>query len=262
MDRKNYWNKTYVDYWHKRVKESDTQGEKSSIVSNDIKTESDLIYKNIFNNHKFVPGNILDVGCAWGRMFDLFYDFNLEVYGVDISEVMIEECKNNWKVDNNSNNIQVSEAETLPFPDSYFNNLVCFATFDATYQDKALKEFFRVLKQDGNLYITGKNYKYYNDDKLAIAAEIGARQKGHPNYFTDTQNMIDQILRGKNILIQSYYFEKRGDFSKFDYKSAKPEFFYEYLLIFKKKSSVNNFSPFSNKFSDTYNKHFRVSKIE
>ena len=262
MDRKDYWNKTYVDYWHERVKESKNKGEKSSVISNDIKTESDLIYKNIFKNNIFTPGSILDVGCAWGRMFDLFYDYELDVYGVDISEIMIKECINNWEKDNNVNNFKVSEAENIPFPDNHFDNVVCFATFDATYQDKALKEFFRVLKPEGNLYITGKNNQYHNSDHLAIAAEEGARKKGHPNYFTDTKKMIDQVLNFKNILIKSYFFEKRGDFSKFNYNHSMPKYFYEYLLIFKKKGLINNFKPFSDKFSDTYNKHVGVNKIE
>lgn len=262
MDRKEYWNKTYVDYWHERVKESEIKGEKSSVISNDIKTESDTVYKEIFEKNNFMPGSILDVGCAWGRMFDLFYDYNLDVYGVDISEVMIKECINNWKKNNNISNFKIAEAENIPFPDNHFNNVVCFATFDATYQDKALKEFFRVLKPEGNLYLSGKNNRYNSNDNLAIAAEIGARKKGHPNYFTDTESMIDQVLNCKNILIDSYFFERRGDFSKFNYKSSMPKYFYEYLLIFKKRKLVNNFKPFSDKFSDTYNTNLGINKSE
>ena len=212
MDRKKYWDKTYAEYWHERVKETKVKGEKSSVILNDPKTESDEIYKDIFEKNNFIPGSILDVGCAWGRMFDLYYNYNLDVYGVDISYVMIEECINNWQKKNNINNFKISEAENIPFPDNHFNNVVCLATFDATYQDKALKEFFRVLKPEGNLYLTGKNSTYHSNDEAAIAAEIGARKKGHPNYFTDTANMIDQVLSCKNILINSYFFEWRGDF--------------------------------------------------
>ena len=161
---------------------------------------------------------------------------------------------------NNVHNFKISEAENIPFSDNYFNNVVCLATFDATYQDKALKEFFRVLKPEGNLYLTGKNSTYHSNDEAAIAAEIGARKKGHPNYFTDTANMIDQVLSCKNILINSYFFEWRGDFSKFNYKNSIPKYFYEYFLIFKKNKLKNNFKPFSSKFSDTYNKSLKVNK--
>ncbi len=175
---------------------------------------------------------------------------------------MIKECINNWQKNSNVNNFKTAEAENIPFPDNYFNNVVCFATFDATYQDKALKEFFRVLKPEGNLYLTGKNTRYHSNDNLAIAAEIGARKKGHPNYFTDTENMIDQVLSSKNILINSYFFERRGDFSKFNYKSSVPQYFYEYLLIFKKRDLINNFKPFSDEFSDTYNINLGVHKSE
>jgi hypothetical protein len=64
MDRKKYWNKTYVDYWHERVNETKVMGEKSSVISNDFKIEPDSVYKDIFEKDKFVPGSILDVGCA------------------------------------------------------------------------------------------------------------------------------------------------------------------------------------------------------
>ena len=52
----------------------------------------------------------------------------------------------------------------------------------------------------------GKNFKYRQDDKMAIDAEIGARKKGHPNFFTDTDNMIRQVLSLKNKLIAAQAF--------------------------------------------------------
>ena len=53
MDRKKYWDKTYAEYWHERVKETKVKGEKSSVISNDTKTESDAIYKDIFEKNNF-----------------------------------------------------------------------------------------------------------------------------------------------------------------------------------------------------------------
>ena len=71
--------------------------------------------------------------------------------------------------------------------------------------------------------------------------------------------MINQVLSFKNILINSY-FERRGDFSKFNYKKSIPKYFYEYFLIFKKKDFKNNFKFFSSEFSDTYNKSLKINK--
>ena len=115
IDRKEYWNKKYATYWQKRVQESNTPGKISKIIKNDFKTKSNLIYENLFNIQKFNPGNILDVGCAWGRMFEIYIKNNLEIYGADISEFMIKECKKKWHSINIEENLKVSEAENLVF---------------------------------------------------------------------------------------------------------------------------------------------------
>lgn len=254
IDRKEYWNKKYATYWKKRVEESNTPGKISKIIKNDFKTKSNLIYENLFDIQNFNPGNILDVGCAWGRMFEIYIKNNLEIYGADISEFMIKECKKNWQSINITQNLKVSEAENLVFESNFFDNLVCFATFDATYQENAIKEFFRVLKIDGKLFISGKNFNYFENDEQALIAEVAARKKGHPNFFTETKSMIDQIILNNNVLIDQYFFERRGDFEKFNYKKEIPERFYEYLLIFRKRNNVFTLSPFSNKYSSTFKK--------
>ena len=66
--------------------------------------------------------------------------------------------------------------------------------------------------------------------------------------------MIDQIILNNNVLIDQYYFERRGDFEKFNYKKEIPQNFYEYLLIFRKKNNVVTLSSFSNKYSNTFKK--------
>jgi ubiquinone/menaquinone biosynthesis C-methylase UbiE len=252
MNRTKYWNEKYLSYWKERVQETNIKGSISRVIKDDTKTEDELIYKNIFDLYKFKEGNVLDVGCAWGRMFDIFFSYNLNVYGVDISKNMIDECLKLWKKFNYKNNFLISEAESLPFADNYFDNLTCLATFDATYQEKALNEFFRVVKPHGKLYITGKNLNYHSDDTLAIKAEVMARKKGHPNFFTNVNDMIKQILSQDNMMIQSYFFEKRGDFSLFKFKNNMPQRFYEYFLIIKKGYKETKFKKFSYKFSNTF----------
>tara|TARA_E500000178_G_scaffold938_1_gene1035 strand:+ start:3881 stop:4657 length:777 start_codon:yes stop_codon:yes gene_type:complete len=257
LDRREYWNKSYTEYWLKRVGEAKNKGKKSKVIQEDSKTESDTIYDDFFKKHPLNKGKVLDVGCAWGRMFDIYLKYDLEIFGVDISQFMIKECAKNWKGILSQSNFSCAEAEKLPFENNSFDNLVCLATFDATYQQKSLSEFFRVLKLGGRLYLTGKNSEYFLDDKLALAAEIGARKKNHPNYFTNVRKMIAQINKNKNELMYEYYFKKRGDFANFNFKKKMPNFFYEYFLVFKKSSNINSFSKFSDKFSETFLKKNR-----
>jgi len=248
--RKAYWNEKYVEYWRARVQEAGS-GE-SAVVQGDTRTEDDQVYERVFSATPFVPGSLLDVGCAWGRMFPIYDAQGVQISGVDISPAMIDAAREQWANSPAVDVLQESAAEKLPFENGSFDNLVCLATFDATYQHQAMTEFLRVTRPGAQLYITGKNTHYHNDDKAALAAEIGARSKGHPNYFTRTGAMIEQLADQGHELLAAYYFSRRGDFADMNYSSTLPERFYEYLLIFRRGDS---FSPL-NECSDLYSKTF------
>lgn len=252
MDRKAYWNEKYAGYWRQRVEESAKAGTQSSVVAGDAKTEGDEVYEEVFATYPFRPGRILDVGCAWGRMFPLFLKADLQVSGVDISDAMIEQCREAWAGKPMIESIEAAEAEVLPFADGHFDNLTCLAVFDATYQDRALAEFFRVLKPGGRLYLTGKNTNYAADDRLAMEAEIGARSKGHPNYFTDVVGMLRQIQQAGHIVVGNHYFVRRGDFAEFRHTKAIPEQFYEYFIVIEKRGADCRFRGFSSDHSRTF----------
>ena len=119
MDRKKYWDETYYQYWRQRVDETRKNGNKSEIVTGDVKTGGEEIYAHVFTSHRFKQGNILDVGCAWGRCFDLYKRYGLSIYGIDISETMIEKARGNLESCDikNVEFLNVS-ADAIPLPDS------------------------------------------------------------------------------------------------------------------------------------------------
>lgn len=253
--RASYWNEVYHDYWASRVAESDQDGT-SLVQSGDSKTEGDWVYEKVFELAPFQGTTVLDVGCAWGRMFPIYHNHNLLVCGVDISHSMIASAEKQWSSHQFVDRLNVAVAESLPFQSKSFDNLVCVAVFDATFQNKALREFLRVLKPGGNLYITGKNSNYHLDDHLAINAEVGARNKQHPNFFTDCKKMIDLLLSlGCNIK-RSFYFPRRGDFAEFNFVEIPPEIFYEWFLVVSvpdlDESLIRQFENFSSDYSSTF----------
>ncbi len=248
--RKSYWNNKYVEYWQARVGEAGVG--KSSVLKGDERTEDDGVYERIFSEVPFNEGNILDVGCAWGRMFSIYESMGLMISGVDISQRMIELAKEEWGGEASINELYESSAEQLPFKDEAFDNLVCLATFDATFQHQALTEFLRITKEGARIYVTGKNCHYSANDEPAIAAEIGARKKGHPNFFTNVHDMIMQLSSQGHKLVKSYFFVKRGDFSSMTYVEEIPEIFYEYMIIFERGKTFKTLSPFSGRYSDTF----------
>ncbi len=261
MDRKQYWNDTYVAYWRDRVAESTERGTESSVVAGDAKTEGDEIYERIFAATPFSAGSLLDVGCAWGRMFALFKGCGLRVTGVDISDAMIRMARDQWQGDAAVDDLREAEAEELPFADESFDNVTCLAVFDATYQAEALTEFSRVLRPGGRLYVTGKNCSYREDDDLALDAELGARKKGHPNYFTDVDQLLAQLKHRGHKLLDAYYFEKRGDFAKFKFVKHKPPKFYEYFLIVERGLRHQPFETLSDAYSETFKRSDETERV-
>lgn len=252
MKRKEYWNRSYLEYWKQRVAESDPHGGESTVIAGDVKTEDDTVYEAVFAKYPLRKGKVLDVGCAWGRMFPFWKKFELCITGVDISGAMIEEARKNYGHDSAVECLLECEAEQLPFPDGAFDNVACLAVFDATYQHRALKEFLRVLHTAGLLYLTGKNDTYEKTDDKAIQAEEGARRKGHPNYFTETRHMLSFIKTQGHRLVASYFFPRRGDFGKRHFITTMPEEFYEYFVVIEKSGPVASFPPFSKSISRTF----------
>ncbi len=252
MNRKDYWNRSYLEYWKERVAESRKEGGESAVISGDTKTEDDEVYELIFTRHPMRRGTVLDVGCAWGRMFPVFKKFGEKITGIDISKAMIDEAKKNFGRDPLVDGLHECEAESLPFSDGQFDNVACLAVFDATYQNRALAEFLRVLKKGGLLYLTGKNDAYDKDDALARKAEEGARKKGHPNYFTDTPRMLQELGKQGQHVAATYFFPRRGDFGQLSYVTGMPERFYEYFIVVEKRAPHKPFPPFSESVSRTY----------
>ena len=253
--RENYWNNNYSEYWLSRVNES-KKGGLSKILEGDAKTEGDWVYEKLFQENIFNNGSILDVGCAWGRMFKIFLEYGLSITGIDISESMVKKAISIYGKEPKIIKIDKGIAENLPYPDNYFDNLVCLAVFDATFQNKALAEFIRVLKPKGKLYFTGKSTRYPLDDNLAFNAEIGARKKGHPNFFTDVNQMINNLNSNHIKILSKYFFKKRGDFAYLKYSQTNKNSFYEWFIVAQKTDKTKNIEigSFSDKYSETYKK--------
>lgn len=251
--RASYWDSNYKEYWSKRVAESEKTGT-SLVQEGDAKTEGDDVYLKIFDTHGFARNSILDVGCAWGRMFPIFLERGLKVSGIDIAQSMIDAASEQYADNQSVEDIRVATAENLPFKDKSFANVVCVAVFDATFQHQSLAEFLRVLELGGRLYLTGKSDAYFADDDLALAAESGARNKGHPNFFTDVTVLRNEMARQGVKELGSYFFPRRGDFAEFKFEKTQPENFYEWMFIFEKQKDAT--AEFTAKISAKFSKTF------
>ena len=100
---------------------------------------------------KGVP--ILDVGCGTGiPVLSYLASKKFDVYGVDISDIMLAQAKVNVP----TANLYKQNMLNLDFPDNYFQGLICLHSIihiPRTKHEFALKNFNRVLKPNGSLLI-------------------------------------------------------------------------------------------------------------
>lgn len=222
------------------------------MVPGDATTEDISFYEEVFDAWPPQQGSVLDIGCAWGRMFPLFLGRGLRASGVDISRQMIADAEDAWKGYRGIGSVHHAVAENLPFDEFAFDNVVCVATFDATNQEEALAEMLRVTRPGGQIYLTGKHTSYPPDDNLALEAEVAARRKGHPNFFTDARFLAEQLEDQGHRLIGQMFFTYRGDFSGKRFVTGWPDRFYEFFFVIQRGKKTSNFAQFSFEYSETY----------
>lgn len=254
--RRSYWDEKYRDYWMQRVAETNTTGEAlSKLNKNDTLTASDAVYFDAIQGLEIAEGaTVLEMGCGFGRSIPYLQSVARQLHAIDISEAMIGTAREKHGHYKNVE-FHVSEAERTPFSDQTFDHVVCFGVFDAVFQLETLMEINRIMRPGGRLLLTGKNTNYFNDDEEAYVAEVRAREKMHPNYFTDVPALLKNLDKFGFRIIKNSFFLRRGDLSKMQAEPTLPRQFYEYLFVFEKKDTIS--SPVDLSISDTHSQTWR-----
>lgn len=101
---------------------------------------------------KAKPKKILDVGCGTGNVLRrLVANNDLSLYGLDISENMIQTARKNL---GNKAELKIGDSEYIPWEEDSFDVVVCNASFHHyPNPEKVLLEMKRVLKRTGTLII-------------------------------------------------------------------------------------------------------------
>src|SRR3990167_2046661 len=110
------------------------------------------IVTDMLSGIKFRDGRysdkVLDVGCGTGFVSQLFPNF--DITGIDISDGMLERNQYKW--------VKAS-AESIPFPDNYYDFVVCRSLLHHLDEpSEGLEEMFRVLKPGGSFVCWDPNH--------------------------------------------------------------------------------------------------------
>ena len=177
--------------------------------------------------------SLLEIGCGLGRLLDVLGKRYCVISGgVDVSEEAVRLAHE--RLPEMAENIKCVTAEALPFPDSSFDHILCWAVFDLTDQGRALSEMIRVLKPGGEILLTGKNDLFMDDDDDALIAETKSREKGIPNHYTNYDAFRAAIEVNGCEMVMQHFFLRRGDFMRGAHLVSRPAKFIEYCVIIRK----------------------------
>lgn len=153
-------------------------------------------YKKLFDT-SFIKSEakctLVDLGCGTALFNEyLLSNFNnFNYYGVDLSDGMVKLARER------SCNVVCSDIDNTPFENNTFDAAVCFTVLKLFNSDEinALKEFHRILKTNGVLYISILKHKINNslyDNFLKSGFELlEERECGQDIGFICKKNMIN-----------------------------------------------------------------------
>ncbi len=109
--------------------------------------------------------SLLDAGCGSGQFMAELTNRGYDAVGIDMSSEMLALTRNNIHEVNNRKHVNLAAAdiESIPFQDNSFDIVSTAGVIEYLKDDdKVLKEFNRVLKNDGLLVISVTNKYSYN----------------------------------------------------------------------------------------------------
>ncbi len=157
-------NKNQELYWRERALNIDSKRNVS--IADPWQRDIEL---NFFLQYLSKTDNVLEIGCGNGYMSPALSSRAAFVNAIDFLPEMIERAK---KENEGILNVkfEVGDACNLEFPDNSFDKIVCTRVLinmsDGLLQMKAIKEFSRVLKPNGELLILEgilESFDYLNE---------------------------------------------------------------------------------------------------
>jgi len=166
---------------------------------------------------------VLDLGCGTGYGSFLIYQNHNEVVGIDISQKAINYAKKKYK----GPTYLICSAENLPFNNEVFDAVIAFEIIEhVSDPQKVINEIKRVLKNDGQLFISSPNLKnFYTIFKYILFKKPYGDKINSKNIYHIKEFAYDEFLN----FIQNNNFDIL-------FKYGQPFFPWGYLPLFLKKT--------------------------
>ncbi len=181
--------------------------------------------------------HVLDLGCGTGRNSNYFAELGAQVTGIEISNTALELARQRARELNVSvNYMNHSMGDILPFADGSFDIVIdVMSSNSLTEAERAvyIKELYRALKPDGNIYIKALCKDGDHNAKNLIKLSPG---KEHDTYIMLEIGLTERVWSADDF--KSYYsehffieqLEKKTNYSKINNQSYKRNFWLAYLI--------------------------------
>ena len=185
------------------------------------KYPSEQVVQYVFRNFKRDgTEKILDMGCGAGRHTVFMADENIIPYGIDYSEsgtFFTREALLNKGYPQYTENIKISDATKLPFPDNFFDGLISYGVLYYLKYDavkKAVSEIKRVLAVGGRAFIVVRSIDDYRaryglktEERNTLIinendeTKCASNENGMIMHFFDREELIELFSEFTNVKI-------------------------------------------------------------
>ena len=127
---------------------------------------------------------VLDLGCGYGRFIEFYAPLASFVYGIDITDYIIDICKTKYAGIENVEFIKNNGYSLKMIDDNSIDLVSCYTVFQHIPKKATqsyLKEFSRILKSDGKIIIQFQGVKSNNDKAYK---DVGLDKKDYKIQYT------------------------------------------------------------------------------
>jgi ubiquinone/menaquinone biosynthesis C-methylase UbiE len=159
---------------------------------------------------KTVSGNVLELGCGWGRGVEKLIEASENYTGLDKNEELINKLSEKYPTQSFAT---ASFPDLSRFEDNTFDFVVTFQVIEHIQDDKEfLKEAHRVLKKGGKIILTTVNKAFSLSRNPWHIREYHTKELEHlmKNYF----NTVDAMGVSGNEKVWEYYEKNKASVNK------------------------------------------------